>query len=52
MLADLEDFFKQGLQSYVQDSSLEPRDLAPPPRFARARDLVSSKMGSTTFQPI
>jgi hypothetical protein len=52
MLADIEDFFKQSLQSFVQDSSLVPRDLEPPARFMKARDLVSSTMGSNSFQPI
>jgi hypothetical protein len=52
MLADIEDFFKQSLQSFVQDSSLIPRDLEPPARFKKARDLVSSTIGSNSFQPI
>lgn len=52
MLADLEDFFKQSLQSFVQDSSLVQRDLEAPPRFTAARALVCSNMGSNTFQPI
>jgi hypothetical protein len=52
MLADLEDFFKQSLQSFVQDSSLVPRDLSAPARFMKAREMVSSAMGSNSFQPI
>lgn len=52
MMADLEDFFKQSLQSFVQDSSLVQRDLEAPPRFTAARALVCSNMGSHTFQPI
>lgn len=52
MLADLEDFFKQCLQSFVQDSSLVTRDLSAPARFNKAREMVSSAMGSNSFQPI